>query len=1172
MRYVSANSLVVVVAVWGLSCPASADVRFSAFGSVQASTDISQCPNCHTVGCSSVPPPASFELPAIEGEPAQVSQQSPQCGQDGAEGEHVSVGPVSASGGATGDPNSGMTVSFSGAGAASHSGDHLTLVGFAGAGGDGGIDFTISGTPTPVQISPTIEATNDVTVSIGLVFTDPNDVQQDLGHIERDENGVRTGSLPETVSSVGTYSLSINYGGEAYQGIGQSEEDRPTFDFQIIVTVGGAGGSAAEFHWVNAAGGSYSDANNWNPPQVPVHNDQRSDTAIFDLATSAPLRINAVGGSAGRILVQNSSVDITADTTAAATSEDEPSVTVGDNGRLNVVAGTLHSVHSTVGFNGAGAAQALVSNNGTRWENSGRIVVGQNEPARLFVFDGFLASAEARIGGANGTGDVQVSGPHAIWNSGSLAVGFGGQPGTLTIDHGGVVSNEATDGLATIGFAAGTGNQVSVEGTDANTNQPSSWQLAGELHIGEAGEGTLEIVDGGSVTSGPLTVANGPAAGTLIVRGRSGAGAPSTLRTNNAGAEVGEAGIGSLQVLDGAEATVEGDLGVGNGGAGTVVISGFAQTGGQEHTDQPAHLTTQNGLSLGEAAPATLQVQRGGLVEIRDDIVVNFAEEGSQGRILVDGQGGGTAAVHTLKNLRVGGPGQADSNDPEVEILNGGTVVARGLTIGDNPSAARDARVLVRGSAGDNSSQLNVQVLDEDPNAPSGELTIVGASGAGELTLEAGGQAQLTGGLVVGESSAGRVHLDGSNAPELQPTHLTVNGEPGTTLDVGVGGVGNVEIEHGGQFVSELDVRIGVGASEQSSIVVHDERTDNPFQSTPSLELDDRDLVVGVRSSALLRADQGGFIHCRDAFVGGEIPAGEGGLHLNHGSTMNCTGDLHIGPAAALGEVLVLADSTLNVQGNVTVRAPTGSFSLLGIQDPESHLFVGQRISVGDGAILAGRGSIDCFALDAAPNARISPGLDIQERFIGPFKPRHATSKSGSRSQDAAQSTIGTLTVNGDYEQQDDAVLVIEVAGLEPGQFDVLRINGNATLDGTLEAHFLDGFLPKAGDSVDFVQITGGVIGSFAQVSFPELAPGFDADLTLTADGKLRLTARSDAVAGDGTSITPSNDLAAQLAAPLPPACGAGLCGAGLVPMLPITLVGLLAMRVPRRRPRGERR
>ena len=41
--------------------------------------------------------------------------------------------------------------------------------------------------------------------------------------------------------------------------------------------------------------------------------------------------------------------------------------------------------------------------------------------------------------------------------------------------------------------------------------------------------------------------------------------------------------------------------------------------------------------------------------------------------------------------------------------------------------------------------------------------------------------------------------------------------------------------------------------------------------------------------------------------------------------------------------------------------------------------------------------------------------------------------------------SIGTLTINGNYTQNANGTLRIEVAGTSPGQFDVLAVNGHAS-------------------------------------------------------------------------------------------------------------------------------
>src|SRR5262249_1345176 len=104
----------------------------------------------------------------------------------------------------------------------------------------------------------------------------------------------------------------------------------------------------------------------------------------------------------------------------------------------------------------------------------------------------------------------------------------------------------------------------------------------------------------------------------------------------------------------------------------------------------------------------------------------------------------------------------------------------------------------------------------------------------------------------------------------------------------------------------------------------------------------------------------------------------------------------------------------------------------------------------------------------------------------------------------------GVITIEGDYEQMPAGLLEIQVAGLGPDQFDVLRGTRNAAVGGELEVNFRDGFLPKAGDAVDFLQVGGSLDGTFHDVRVGGVADDFLFDVARSAGG-LRLTARSDA-------------------------------------------------------------
>lgn len=76
----------------------------------------------------------------------------------------------------------------------------------------------------------------------------------------------------------------------------------------------------------------------------------------------------------------------------------------------------------------------------------------------------------------------------------------------------------------------------------------------------------------------------------------------------------------------------------------------------------------------------------------------------------------------------------------------------------------------------------------------------------------------------------------------------------------------------------------------------------------------------------------------------------------------------------------------------------------------------------------------------------------------------------------------GTLTVSGNYTQSATGTLRIEVAGLAPGQFDLLQVGGHASLAGTLQLVGLGSFRLQAGDKLTFLSAKGGVSGTFGTI------------------------------------------------------------------------------------------
>ena len=64
----------------------------------------------------------------------------------------------------------------------------------------------------------------------------------------------------------------------------------------------------------------------------------------------------------------------------------------------------------------------------------------------------------------------------------------------------------------------------------------------------------------------------------------------------------------------------------------------------------------------------------------------------------------------------------------------------------------------------------------------------------------------------------------------------------------------------------------------------------------------------------------------------------------------------------------------------------------------------------------------------------------------------------------------------------------IEVAGASPGQYDVLAVNGRASLGGRLQLIRVGGSVLRVGDRIAFLTAGGGVSGTFANVENDFLA------------------------------------------------------------------------------------
>ncbi len=313
------------------------------------------------------------------------------------------------------------------------------------------------------------------------------------------------------------------------------------------------------------------------------------------------------------------------------------------------------------------------------------------------------------------------------------------------------------------------------------------------------------------------------------------------------------------------------------------------------------------------------------------------------------------------------------------------------------------------------------------------------------------------------------------------------------------------------------------------------------------------DMILGVLSGMVGRValvGDGSLVAVGNLVVGG---SGKGQVNVADGARLQSV-QAKVGGGAStgdgLGEVLIqgslLSPAVWEVNGNLDVGTggdDTGAMTLAGVSlGPLSvggaTLTVGGTLTVGPKGFIGGNGTLTA-ANRVINGGLISPGL-----------------------------SPGVITVEGDYEQPAGGVLEIEIGGTEPGQFDVLHITGNAALAGSVDLGFINGFVPPRGFAVDFVVVDGTVTGKLTgdgliDVPGNEIADGTSNTIVVaevkwdvTPEGTCRLTVTDVQPVSDGTRDIPG--------------CGAGLCGAGVVPMLPATLVGMAAMRSANRRRRDR--
>ena len=466
-------------------------------------------------------------------------------------------------------------------------------------------------------------------------------------------------------------------------------------------------------------------------------------------------------------------------------------------------------------------AFAFVDNGGTAQVQTtdsvaGYVYIGNVNSGALDIFGGgqlesFYGNEIGRNAGSSGA--VTVDGIGSSWQltgpSASLDVGASGE-GSLTITNGGEVLNADSFLSTSIGDNAGSSGTVTVDGTGSKLTN-----INAGINVGNSGNGTLNILNGGSVsnTFGSVGRLSG-ATGTVTVDG-----AGSSWNNSNA-LGLGDWGNGTLNIInDGlvtvasGAATVElgrfggsGTLNMGNGGAAGI-LNAAAVNGGPgtatlnfNHNESNYFFTddsTSGGDTIRITGTTDVNFVGSGTTYISGNNTYTGSTNISSGKLVVYNGGtlgnnsavtvGTGAMLEALSDLTIGS--LAGNGTVDVDTGSGGFTLTVG---GDNTSTVFSGTIidfsyLTKTGTGTltmtgNNPYYGATIIND------GLLIVNGSIANSGTTVNAGG-------ALGGSGTLGSITINGGSlAPGNSIGTMNVSG----SVDFSGGGVYEVEVDAAG--------------------------------------------------------------------------------------------------------------------------------------------------------------------------------------------------------------------------------------------------------------------------------------------------------------------------------------------------------------------------------------
>jgi T5SS/PEP-CTERM-associated repeat protein len=627
-------------------------------------------------------------------------------------------------------------------------------------------------------------------------------------------------------------------------------------------------------------------------------------------------------------------------------------------------------------------------------------------------------------------------------------------------------------------------------------------------------DGTLRLNNASTQT--PSLVVGVSPGETAILQFLSGSG----LRSVNAVVGAGAGSRGTVSFDEVGAWINSGQMVIGRGGRGELLLdrtSGFVVTGelvvgkditGNGRVDITTGSAAEPGLTTAKAVIGAegfgeMLVRTGGLVRTGSTAELGALGPNSHGLVSVSGRspvGNRRSTWEVADTLTIGGAGDGD-----LDITAGGSVTGSTTVVGSQTGSR--GSVLVEGKpAGVSASSW---VNSED--------VLVGVEGRGDVRVLDGGLVVSDNATIGGEAgSQGAVTISGVNnqGALVSPSQWGAIGR----FTVGRGGSGELTIEDGGK-VQSASGRIGELATP-AAVGIATVRGMHAETETRSTWEVGQLLEVGAGGRGLLQVLDGGMVTSDGATVGAQSTfAGATGTITVRGAAPGAGGDVSMFVTDALavgltgtGFVNVEAGGTLLTQtasiGGLTVSSGTvevrGSDTASGIGSTWVNAFELNIGVVGPGTlVIANGGGV------RSDSVRVGPAGAIRGDGTLLVPASNRVVENGGVIEPGL--SPGTLTIRGNYVQTAGGRLEIEVTGKDAGQFDVLNVTGNATLGGRLRLEFIDGFAPRQGDMIEFLDVGGTLANTFANVELRNLAPEFQFEVR-SAGGAMTMVALNDGV------------------------------------------------------------